>query len=87
MLLVTIISLISRAIQIYLAMIWIYCLLTWLPGASQSRLGQLLSRLVEPYLSMFDRIIPSVGGIGFTPIIASFVLILAQRGLYFLIGF
>jgi len=67
--------------RIYVGIIFIYCLLTWIPGAMDSKLGQLLARLVEPFLGVFDRIIPAIGGIGFSAIIAGFVLYLVERGL------
>ncbi len=36
-----------QATRIYVGIIFIYCLLTWIPGAMDSKLGQLLARLVE----------------------------------------
>lgn len=59
----------------------IYALMSWFPGASESALGQLVNRLVEPYLGIFDRMIPPIGGISFNVIIAILVLSLIKRGL------
>ncbi|ANK60929.1 hypothetical protein BSQ39_08865 [Loigolactobacillus backii] len=65
-------------------LLMIYVLMSWFPGAYQSRLGQLMGRICEPFLNIFYRIIPSIGGISFAPWAAFIVLWLVQRGLYFL---
>lgn len=59
----------------------IYVLMTWLPGAMQSRFGQVIVALVRPYLDIFDQIIPSIGGLSFSALIGLLVLNLAKRGL------
>ncbi|WDF53160.1 YggT family protein [Paenibacillus sp. KACC 21273] len=67
-------------------MIIIYILLSWLPSARESSFGQILARLVEPYLAPFRRFIPPImGAIDISPIVALFVLRLAFSGLIFLI--
>ena len=59
--------------------------MSWFPNARESQLGRWVSRLAEPYLEIFDRILPSVGGISFSVIAGIFVLQLAQRGLMVLL--
>lgn len=76
---------IQRLIHIYNLLIVVYVLLTWIPGASQSGLGRLLGRLVEPYLSVFDQFIPPIFGISFSPMFAILLLELASRGLWVLV--
>lgn len=67
-------------------MIIIYILLSWLPSARESSFGQILARLVEPYLAPFRRFIPPImGAIDISPIVALFVLQLAFSGLIFLL--
>jgi len=67
-------------------MIIIYILLSWLPSARESSFGQILARLVEPYLAPFRRFIPPImGAIDISPIVALFVLQLAFSGLVFLL--
>jgi YggT family protein len=57
--------------EIYGWLIIAYVLLSWLPQARESAVGQLLGRIVEPYLTPFRRLIPSIGGvIDLSPIIA-----------------
>ncbi|MGV7117565.1 YggT family protein [Paenibacillus sp. SORGH_AS_0306] len=72
--------------RIYTYMIIIYILLSWLPSARESSFGQILARLVEPYLAPFRRFIPPImGAIDISPIVALFVLQLAFSGLVFLL--
>lgn len=65
-------------------MIVVYILMSWFPGAQQSRLGQLLATACEPFLSVFSRFIPPIAGLDFSPLIAIIVLQFAERGLYYL---
>ena len=71
---------IYQLIYIYILVIVIWCLLSWFPNARGSRLGEIVNRLVEPYMRWFD-FIPPLGGISFSPIVAIFVLYLVQYGL------
>ncbi|MCA9765843.1 YggT family protein [Carnobacterium iners] len=72
----------SRLIQAYSTLIIIYILMSWFPGAYQSKIGQIIVRLCEPYLGFFRRFIPPIGMISFSGIVAIVVLNLAQRGLF-----
>ena len=59
-----------------------YILLSWFPNARESRFGQVLAMLVEPFLAPFRRIIPPIGGmLDISPIVAFLVLNLAQAGI------
>jgi uncharacterized protein YggT (Ycf19 family) len=63
-------------------MIIIYILMSWIPNARASWVGEMLGKLVEPYLSPFRRIIPPIGGIlDISPIIALFALTFVMKGL------
>ncbi|WP_034550717.1 YggT family protein [Carnobacterium funditum] len=72
----------SRLIQAYSTLIIIYILMSWFPGAYQSKIGQILVRVCEPYLGFFRRFIPPIGMISVSGIVAIVVLNLAQRGLF-----
>ncbi len=52
----------------------IYALLFWFPGAPQSTLGQMVHRLVEPFLSLFRKLPLQFGGFDFTVLVALLVL-------------
>lgn len=68
--------------QIYFYMILIYILMSWVPNVRDSFIGELLGKLVEPYLAPFRRFIPPIMGmIDISPIVALFVLQLAMNGL------
>ena len=71
-------------ISAFILLIVVYALMSWLPGAYQSRLGQFVGRIVNPFLSYFDRIV--LGPLGFGPVVAIVVLTLVQYGLYALEG-
>jgi YggT family protein len=68
-----VLSILSELERIYYWLIIAYVLLSWLPNIRQSYVGELLGKLVEPYLSPFRKIIPPIGGvIDISPIVALF---------------
>jgi YggT family protein len=67
--------------QIYYCMIIAYILLSWFPNARESFIGQLLAKLVEPYLAPFRRFIPSFGMIDLSPVVALIALSFVKTGL------
>lgn len=75
-----VIYILSWAVQIYLYMIIAYILMSWVPSIKESAFGEFLGRLVEPYLSIFRKIIPPLGMIDLSPIIAIFALQIAFQG-------
>jgi len=81
-------KIVGTLFQIYFYMILVYVLMSWLPNVRESFIGELLGKLVEPYLAPFRRFIPPIMGmIDISPIIALFVLQLAQRGVYAILGY
>lgn len=74
-------TVLSWGLQAYSVLIIIYILLSWFPGAYESKFGQLLIRICEPYIGFFRRIIPPIGMISLSGVVAIFVLQLADRGL------
>lgn len=85
---VEIYNIVGVLFQIYFYMILIYVLMSWLPNVRESFVGELLGKLVEPYLSPFRRFIPPIMGmIDISPIVALFVLQLAQQGVYAILEF
>lgn len=50
-------------------------------NAQQSSIGQMFARICEPYLEQFRRIIPPIGMIDISPIVAIIVLRLASSGI------
>jgi YggT family protein len=74
--------------QIYFYMIIAYVLLSWLPNARESFVGQLLGKAVEPYLAPFRKFIPPIGGmIDISPIVAIIALRFVFMGIEAVLGF
>lgn len=68
-------------LSLYNTAIIVYILMSWFPGARESVVGQFLHSICEPYLSIFRSRFTRIGMFDFSPIIAIFVLYLAQIGL------
>ncbi|MEG3920845.1 MULTISPECIES: YggT family protein [unclassified Microcoleus] len=74
----------STFLQIYVALMIFRVLLSWFPNINwYDPPFSILSQLTDPYLNLFRSIIPPLGGIDFSPLIAFFVL---QFGSEFLIN-
>lgn len=62
----------------YSTIIFIYVLMSWLPNTTTGTVGQIyraLGALCDPYLNLFKRLIPPIGGmVDVTPVIALLVL-------------
>lgn len=75
-------TVLSKGLDIYSTLIVVYILMSWFPGAYQSKFGQILATICEPYLNFFRRFIPPIGMISFSGIVALIVLNLAKSGLF-----
>lgn len=81
-------SIVMLVQKIYTFMIIGYVLLSWLPNARESFIGVFLGKLVEPYLGIFRKFIPPIGGmLDLSPILAVFALQFVAYGLIAVIGF
>jgi YggT family protein len=81
--LVFLFNIISKLIQLYMLLIFVFVLMSWFPGAYQTKLGQWLAKICMPYLKVFQ-FIPPIFGLDFSPIIAILVLEMAQYGIQYL---
>ncbi len=77
-------SVINGLFQLYFLAILVYVLMSWFPGAYQTKLGGFLGPICEPYLSLFD-FIPPIFGISFAPWVALIALGFIERGLIYLL--
>ncbi|HIY58305.1 MAG TPA: YggT family protein [Candidatus Tetragenococcus pullicola] len=75
------ISLFSDLVYLYTVLLVIYALLSWFPGGYQSAFGRFLSKICEPYLSLFDHLNLSIGPINFNIAFAILILQLASQAL------
>lgn len=77
---------VSLLFQIYWWLIIIYVLMSWVPNVRSSSVGEIIGKIVEPYLGIFRRFIPPIGGmLDISPIIALFVLRFVEMGVYAII--
>lgn len=77
------VSILLRLIDFYEMLIFVWVLLSWVPNAGGilEELKSMLDSLCEPFVGVFRRFIPPLGGLDFSPVIAVFALSLLSRGL------
>lgn len=80
-LLATIFDFIIFLVQIYYFGMIIYFFTSWVPNIRESKFGEILGKLYEPFLEPFRKIIPPIGMIDISSLVALFVLVLFQAGL------
>lgn len=68
-------------LSLYNTAIIIYILMSWFPNSKTTGFGMFLHSICEPYLEIFRGRFTRIGMFDFSPIIAIFVLYLAQIGL------
>lgn len=87
---VQLLNLLGLALRIYSFALIIYIFMSWFPGARESAFGEFLTKICEPFLEPFRRIIPPIGMIDISPIVAILVLNFAQayglKALYDIFG-
>ena len=71
---IIIINILVQLISYYSFALIIYILMSWFPNARSSTIGQFFARICEPYLEPFRRIIPPLGMIDISPLVAILVL-------------
>lgn len=77
---VNILNFVNLLFTIYSFSIIIYILMSWIPSLQESAFGQILAKIVEPYLGIFRKFIPPIGMIDISPIVAIFLLTFIQQG-------
>jgi len=68
----------STLVDVYIFVIFVYVFIPWIsPSARYQNWYRSLGQFVEPYLSVFRRFIPPMGGmLDLSPMVAIFVLII-----------
>jgi len=65
----------SSTLDLYVFIIIVRVLLTWFPNIDwYSQPFAFVSQITDPYLNLFRSLIPPLGGIDFSPVIAIFLL-------------
>jgi YggT family protein len=80
---------VSVFVGVYVLLILAYIVTSWFPpGASSTveRIRQFLMDVCEPYLRVFRRVIPPIGPLDLSPIVAVFALYIAERIVNAVIG-
>jgi YggT family protein len=80
---------VSVFIGVYVLLILVYILLSWIPvGASGAvePVRRFLHEVCDPYLRLFRRFIPPLGPLDLSPIVAIVVLTVGERVINSLIG-
>ncbi len=80
---------VSVFVGVYVLLILVYILLSWVPlGASGTleHVRRFLHEVCEPYLRLFRRFIPPLGPLDLSPIVAIVALTLGERVLHRLIA-
>ena len=68
------ISLVDYLFKLLYLLIVVRILLSWVPGALYHPAGQAIHRLTSPILDPLRRVIPSIGGLDISPLIAILLL-------------
>jgi YggT family protein len=76
-----VVGILAQLISLYQWALIIYIFMSWFPNARETAIGQFLARICEPFLEPFRRIVPSIGMIDISPIVAFLVLRFAVDGL------
>jgi uncharacterized protein YggT (Ycf19 family) len=69
-------------VGVYILLVFAYILMSWirLPySPTLNRIQRFLYDIVDPYLRIFRRVIPPVGPLDLSPIVAVFVLVILQQ--------
>ena len=68
---------VSVFVGVYVLLIFAYIIASWIPGGASptlERIRQFLYDVCEPYLRLFRRVIPPIGPLDLSPIVAVFAL-------------
>ncbi len=78
-------ALVNVFVSVYSLIIFLYVLSSWIPlpyNRTLNRIRHFLSDACDPYLRLFRRLLPPLGGIDLSPIVAVLVLWLGDRLLF-----
>jgi len=68
-------------LNLYSMMIFACIILSWFPELQRNKFAEILSRLVDPFLAPFRRIIPPIGALDISAAVALLLIQFAIRGL------
>ena len=74
-------NIVNSLFNFYSILIIVWCFMSWFPireGSLVYDIAMAINSLVSPYMNLFRRFIPPLGGIDFSPILAILVLNIVQ---------
>lgn len=78
---------VSLFFYVYMIMICVRCLLTWIPNLNwDSKFLGALRASVDLYLDLFKKFIPPVGPFDLSPVVAMLVLMLIEKPVIYVIA-
>ncbi|WP_298579938.1 YggT family protein [uncultured Olegusella sp.] len=79
-----VISFLMKVLDFYELLIVVWVILSWIPLSGDGLISDVagaLDRIVRPYVGIFRRFMPALGGLDFSPVIAMVILEVVKRGL------
>jgi YggT family protein len=76
-----VLNILHTVLNVYSYFIIGYILMSFFPGARDSAIGSFLGTMCEPFLEPFRRLIPPLGMIDLSPLVAILVLRFAGDGI------
>ena len=73
---------VSVFVGVYVLLIFAYIIASWVPGGGSptlERMRQFLYDVCEPYLRLFRRVLPPLGPLDLSPVVAIFSLFILMR--------
>lgn len=81
-----IITFIDRIFLVYMIMLFIRILGSWIPELQQTKFMQFIAFCTDPYLNLFRQVIPPIGMMDISPIVAFFCLSLIEAFCKYLVS-
>ncbi|PMD67727.1 YggT family protein [Companilactobacillus nuruki] len=77
---------ISTAFNVYEFILFVFCLMSFVPSLYNNPIGRFVVAMVDPFLNLIRRVIPTtIGMLDFSPIIAIIILQLLERVVFLII--
>lgn len=76
-----------RLVDLYSLLIFVYIMLSWIPTKTGwlADINNVFAMICEPYLRLFRKVIPPVGMMDFSPIVAIIALQVITRLIYIIL--
>lgn len=72
--------------QVYILLLFVRIVGSWVPDLQRYRIMHFVAFYTDPYLNLFRRIVPPLGAMDFSPIIALFVLSIVKNAILSLLS-